>query len=144
METEFKEIYRLFLSSVDDYELADVDEDELKDVLEGYLLNAMAQLQSSMVDVSDFDLENSKFNVNLSHLEKVALAKAMKLEWVGEKLYSADLMRKSIGDRDYKAVQGTDYLRQLGIMDLRLRKEIDRLLIDYSYTDKDQMGGLWS
>lgn len=144
METEFKEIYQLFLPMIDDYEFGAIEEEELESVMQSYLLNGMVQLQTSMVDVSKFNLEEKRFEVELKHIEKVALAKAMKLEWVGEKLYNADLMRKTIGDRDYKAIQGTDYLRQLGIIELRLRKEIDRLLIDYSYTDSDLVGDLWT
>lgn len=143
MGTKFEEVYKLFLSSVDDYELAEISEDELNEILKGHLLNGIVHLQTSMMEVADFDEENSVFNVELDHVEKVILGKAMKLEWLVEKLNSADLMRKSIGDRDYKAVQGTDYLRQLGVMEMRARREIDRLIIDYSYTNKEEMGGLW-
>lgn len=143
MATKFNEVYRLFLASIDDYELVQIEDDELNYILEGYLINATAQLQSSYIDVSDFDLEAKEFSNDLMHIQKVALGKAMKLEWIGEKLYSADLMRKSVGDRDYKAVQGDGYLRQLSMMEIRLRKEIDRLLIDYSYTDTEVMGDLW-
>ena len=66
----------------------------------------------------------------------------MKLECVREKKYSEELMRKSIGDRDYKAVQGTDYLKQLTSVESELRKEIKRDLIDYSYGNTSLYGEL--
>ncbi|UDM72743.1 hypothetical protein [Vagococcus fluvialis] len=143
METKFEEIYRLFLSSVDDYELSEVSEEELNEVMKTYLIKAVVTLQMAMMEVGEFDEDLEIFKDKLSHPEKVILGKSMKLEWLGEKLYSADLMRKDIGDRDYKAVQGTDYLRQIGVMESRLRKEIHRDIIDLSYTDKSEMGGLW-
>ena len=143
MSTKFEEIYKLFLPTVDDDEYAEIEPDELEFVMKTFLLSGLVQVQSSTIDFPDFDEEKEVFTETLTHIQKVALAKSMKLEWVSEKIYSANLMRKSIGDRDYKAVQGTDYLKQLGFMEIRLRKEIDRLIIDHSYTDADQMGGLW-
>lgn len=143
MGTKFEEIYKLFLSSIDDYELGSVSEEELGEILKGYLLNGVIQLQTSMIDVSDFNEEEETFNKNLDHMDKILLGKSMKLEWIGEKLNNADLMRKNIGDRDYKSVQGTDYLKQLNILQFRLRQEIDRLAIDLSYANEDEMGGLW-
>lgn len=143
MATEFGEIYRLFLGSIDDYELAEVLEDELDEILLNHLMKGMVYLQVHMYDVSDYDADALEFARDLTHVEKVMLSKAMKLEWVGERLYSADLMRRSIGDRDYKAVQGTDLIKQLSALHSKLETEIQRLLIDYSYTNEDKLGDLW-
>lgn len=93
--------------------------------------------------LEEYDLEEKVFVEDLKHTEKVALARAMKLAWISDKLYSEELMRKNIGDRDYKAEQGTDYLRRLSELDTKLRKEIEQLLIDYSYTQEESAGGLW-
>lgn len=143
MATKFEDIYRLFLSSIDDYELAEISDEELEEVMLNHLLKGMTYLQVNMFDVSDHNVDLKVFNTDLSHVEKVVLSKAMKLEWVGERLYSADLMRRSIGDRDYKAVQGTDLIKQLSALHSKLEKEINKMLINYSYTDAENMGGLW-
>lgn len=49
------------------------------------------------------------------------------------KLHSADLMRKEIGDRDYKAVQGTNYLKELSKLDDKIEDEIRRYSVEYTY-----------
>lgn len=142
MTTKFSEISDLFLAQIDDYELADLDEEEIDIVVEKYLINGLLTVQSSISDFEDVDLEKKQFNTTIPLAEKIILAKTMKLEWVSEKKYSEELMRKSIGDRDYKAVQGTDYLKTLTSVEDGLRKEIKQLIINRSYKGEDYYGTL--
>lgn len=145
MATKFTDIYKMFISSIDSYTLADVPEDELYIYLEQLLMSGIADCMQIHPNrrLEEYDLTEKEFLEDLKHTEKVALARAMKLAWVSDKLYSEELMRKNIGDRDYKAEQGTDYLRRLSELDTKLRKEIEQLLIDYSYTQDESAGGLW-
>lgn len=142
MATKFSEIYDLFLGQIDDYELADLDEEEIDIVVEKYLINGLLTVESSISDFEDIDLESKQFNNTIPLAEKIILAKTMKLEWVSEKKYSEELMRKSIGDRDYKAVQGTEYLKSLTSVEDGLRKEIKQLIINRSYKGEDYYGSL--
>ncbi|WP_171299773.1 hypothetical protein [Enterococcus cecorum] len=145
MATNFEDIYKIFISSIDSYELADYNEEQLYRYFEQLLMSAIADCMQIQPNrrLEEYDIEEKVFVEDLKHTEKVALARAMKLAWVSDKLYSEELMRKNIGDRDYKAEQGTDYLRRLSELDTKLRKEIEQLLIDYSYTQEESAGGLW-
>ena len=142
MTTTFKEIYSLFLSQVDDYDFSMIGQDELDYIMEGYLLSALLTVQEVWTDMFDVDTTSKNFNIKLSLAEKLLLAKAMKLEWVREKKYSEELMRKDIGDRDYKAVQGTSYLEKLTMVEIELKKEIRNELMKYSYSSREKFGGL--
>lgn len=142
MDTEFSEIYELFLSSIDDYELSQVEDSELEEVLGSYLMNCFGHLQSGVRDLSDINKEEKKFNYKASIVEQGLIAKAMKLEWVSGKKHSQELMEKSIGDRDYKSVQGTEYLKELSRVEKDLKADIERGLIDYSFSDLEFFGGL--
>lgn len=135
----------MFVSSIDSYELANLEEDGFYEYLEQLLMNGISSCMqiSSNRKLEEYDLEEKVFTEDLKHTEKVALSKGMKLAWISDKLYNEDLMRKDLGDRDYKAVQGTDYIRRLSDLDTKLRKEIEQLLIDYSYTLEESAGGLW-
>lgn len=145
MATKFTDIYKMFISSIDSYTLADAPEDELYVYLEQLLMSGIADCMQIHPNrrLEEYDLTEKEFLEDLKHTEKVALARAMKLNWLSNKLYEEDLMRKDIGDRDYKAVQGDNYLRRIGELDTKLRKEIEQLLIDYSYTQEESAGGLW-
>ena len=136
MTTKFSEVYDLFLGQMDDFELIQIDALELESVLLKYLINATSNLQESMEDINNIDVANKDFGFNMGFVQKSIFAKAMKLEWLREKKYSAELMRKSYGDRDFTAVQGYNYLKELNNVELDLEKQIRLALIEYSYREE--------
>lgn len=144
MAIKFSDVYDLFLAQIDDYELAEIDPEEVEIIIEKYLTNSLLTLQESSIDFMDVDLEKKVFNTDLTLAEKILVSKAMKLEWTREKKYSEELMRKSIGDRDYKAVQGVDYLKQLTQVENNLKKEIQDLIVSRSYLGTENYGELLS
>lgn len=144
MATQFSDIYDLFLAQIDDYELGSIDPEEIDIVVEKYLINGLITLQETITDLEDVDLDKKQFNTTLTLADKILISKSMKLEWLREKKYSEELMRKSIGDRDYKAVQGIDYLKTLSSVEEGLKKEIRSLITDRSYTNEDYYGDLLS
>lgn len=83
-----------------------------------------------------------QFNVDLTNREQYILALGMKKAWLSSKRYSADLMSKDIGDRDYKAVQGYNYLKEIGNLDNELEEEIRRYAVEYTYS-VDALGEGW-
>lgn len=140
MATKFEEIYGLFLSQITDYELgnSNLSQEELVGFAEMYLLNSLLTIQNSVGnDIFEINMDNKEFVNNLRLQEKLLIAKSMKLSWVQRQKYRQELMRKSIGDRDYKAVQGTDYLRALTEVEESLSMEIRRDLIRDSWRQTD-------
>lgn len=141
MNTKFSEIYTLFLAQIDDYELASVNAEELDIVLKKYLINAIPSLIEMMEDIDEmFNIAGEEFTTELSISEKSIIAKAMKLEWLREKKYSSELMRKSVGDRDFQAVQGYNYLKEMTSLEKELSEDIRKTLINYSYRE-EYIGG---
>lgn len=142
MATQFSEIYSLFVVQIDDYEWKQLTREQLEAVAQKYLLNALLTVQDVVTDIYDFDLEAGHFNSDFEYPEKLLLAKAMKLEWVKEKKYSLELMRKSLGDRDFKATQGYPYLNSLTGVEAALEKEIRTHLIRNSFRGAVRGGGM--
>ncbi|KRL07923.1 hypothetical protein [Liquorilactobacillus hordei] len=134
MATKFDVIYKAFLNSVDSYEFNAIDDEELEETLWGYLDSGRVLFVTYSKDLYDVDLENKQFNVNLNGFEISMLAKAMKLEWISRTKNSEEMMKKSIGDRDYQAVQGYNYIAQLSKVERQLRTEIQEGLVDYEYS----------
>lgn len=75
-----------------------------------------------------------QFNVDLTNREQYILALGMKKSWLASKKYSADLMVKDVGDRDYKAVQGFNYLKEISKIDNELGEEIRQYAVEYTYS----------
>lgn len=142
MAVKFKDVYGLFLSQITDYELGSLDREEIEVVAKMYLLNSLLTIQETITDVMDIDMEKEEFKQDLTFAEQLLLAKAMKLTWVREQKYKEELMRKSIGDRDYKAVQGTDYLKVLTTVESELYTEIRRELMRDSWGKPNSYSGL--
>lgn len=142
MATKFDTIYDMFLSQIDDYELSLVGDDVLPHIFKRYLTNSMLTIQEvSPSPIDSINFNESQFNETLSLQMQLLIAKAMKLEWVKEKLYSEELMRKSIGDRDYQAVKGTDYINSLTTLSNNLGAEIRNDLMRFSYLEDNAIEG---
>ena len=142
MATKFDTIYDMFLSQIDDYELSLVGDDVLPYIFKRYLTNSMLTIQEvSPSPIDSINLNESQFDDTLSLQLQLLIAKAMKLEWVKEKLYSEELMRKSIGDRDYQAVKGTDYINSLTDLSNNLGLEIRNDLMRFSYLEDNAIEG---
>lgn len=135
MATKFTEVYDLFLSQVDDNELSQVDADEFDYVLERYLINCFPDLEESMFDLNSIDMENKNFGIDLSIFEKSIISKSMKLEWLRQRMNSAELMVKSIGDRDFNSVQGFNYLKEISSLERELKKDIRNYVLKNSYRE---------
>lgn len=136
MATPFSSIYKKFLSLVDDYELSIPEEEERNQILFEFLDQArslhFAQCNKDLENIT----ENSgvgEFAVDLDSQEQYILALGMKKAWLSPKLNFADNMTKEIGDRDYKAVQGTNYLKELSKLDNQIEEEIRRYAVAYTY-----------
>ena len=143
MNTSFEEIYPLFFAQIDDYTFAQADEDAVLSELEKYLSNSYLTFYSIMQDL-DIDLVNKQFSRQLVMIEKLMIAKAMAAEWLLKKLNSEELMVKAIGDRDYNAVQGFGYLKQLRAEYDAKIKDLDRSKIDYTYLNEEMSSDLFN
>ncbi|HDR8454025.1 TPA: hypothetical protein QC364_000824 [Bacillus cereus] len=136
MATPFELIYKKFLGQIDDYELAIPDESELNEILFAFLDEARSLYFPQCKKNLDAITESNgvgEFADDLNSQEQFILALCMKKAWLSPKLHSADLMRKEIGDRDYKAVQGTNYLKELSKLDDKIEDEIRRYSVEYTY-----------
>ena len=141
--TYYEEVYKAFLNSVDSYELAQMDDDELKERLYGYLDAGRVVFETYISeDFYDDDPQKQRFNFKMKRFEIILLAKAMKLEWVREQKHSEELMRKAIGDRDYTSDKGYQDLDRLQAMEKQLSREISSTINRIEYANDDLYGDM--
>lgn len=141
--TYYEEVYKAFLNSVDSYDLYQMDNDELEERLYGYMDAGRVALETYIsADFFDDDIEAKRFNFKMKRYEIILLAKSMKLEWVREQKHSQELMRKSIGDRDYSSTQGYQYLDRLQAMEKQLSNEIRTTVNRIEYANQELYGDM--
>lgn len=141
--TYYEEVYKAFLNSVDSYDLYQMDNDELEERLYGYMDAGRVALETYIsADFFDDDVEAKRFNFKMKRYEIILLAKSMKLEWIREQKHSQELMRKSIGDRDYSSTQGYQYLDRLQSMEKQLSNEIRTTVNRIEYANQELYGDM--
>lgn len=65
MATPYETVYNRFLSSITDYDLAYLPEEDMENMIYGWMLRAIADFYNCKVDLEDRDDEIRCFNVNL-------------------------------------------------------------------------------
>jgi len=136
LATPFTSIYKKFLSTIEDYELSIPSQEEQNEILFEFLDQARSlhfpQCKKDLETITE-SLGLGEFASDLDSQEQYILALGMKKSWLSPKLNFSDNMTKEIGDRDYKAVQGTNYIKELSKLDDKIENEIRRYATAYTY-----------
>lgn len=103
--TTFDEIYDLALVSFRDYKLNklyDLDEEDFKSILQGYLYKAIPKFNNCLNDLEDFETTTNTFNSVLTLTEKVILSDYMVIEWMTPQILDITQMELHLNDTDFK------------------------------------------
>ena len=137
MATPYETIYNRALSKLEDPTLAMLPEEDLENMLHGYLMSAIAKHRKCEHDLSDRDEELKQFNFDLSDLEMEILSILMVREWISQRLNSVTNVMQVFGGKEEKWFSQASHIKELREMDDRLRLEAQQLSRDYSYIDND-------
>lgn len=135
--TQYSTLYEKCLSKLEDPTLAMLPEEDLEEMLHGYLMSAIAKHRKCEHDLSDKDEELKQFNSDLSDLEIEILSILMVREWISQRLNSVTNVMQVFGGKEEKWFSQASHIKELREMDDRLRLEAQQLSRDYSYTDND-------
>jgi hypothetical protein len=149
MATSFDKIYDKFLSSIDDKDLANekLTDDDLAEICFNFLEDGLCYFKNCQKDLTKInkptDTDHGSFVEDLDPEEIKIITMCMKKEWLSSKVMNSSMMEKEVGDRDYKAIQGTPYLKQLSALDDKLTDDIRSYTISYSYNQFNNLIGEW-
>lgn len=135
--TQYSTLYEKCLSKIEDPTLAMLPEEDLENMLHGYLMSAIAKHRKCEHDLSDRDEELKQFNFDLSDLEMEILSILMTREWISQRLNSVTNVMQVFGGKEEKWFSQASHIKELREMDDRLRLEAQQLSRDYSYIDND-------
>lgn len=123
MVTEFNKVYNYFYSKVTDDMYMELDADQTESLLEELLLNALPWFEFPRVTIFDYDLENKRFNVELSNEEMHIIAVYMVVGWFDQQLASVEVTRMKYTGSDFKMTSQANHMAKLN----SLRKEYERI-----------------
>lgn len=135
--TSYEAIYNTALSKITDPQLAMLPEEDLENMLYGWMKSAIAKHRKCTSDLSDRDEELKQFNSDLTDLEVEILGILMAREWVSGQLLSVTNTLQVFSGKETKYFSQAQHLAELKDLDEKLRLEAQQLSRDYTYTNSE-------
>ena len=126
--TSYDVVYKRFLNSTTDFNLADLDDYTLNEMLKEWLHSSIVKTRTSS-DLSYND-ESESFNNTLSDLDIELLAMGMKLAWLDTSIYSTELTLQFIGGKEEKYYSQANHINELRALRADTLREMQQL---YTY-----------
>lgn len=99
--TSYEVVYGRFLNHTTDFNMADLDDHTLNEMLKDWLHSAIVKTRTSS-DLAARDDENEVFNNNLSDLDIELLAMGMRLAWLDQRINSTEYTNLFVGGKEEK------------------------------------------
>ena len=135
--TSYDVIYNTALSKITDPQLAMLPEEDLENILYGWMKSAVAKHRKCKSDLSDRDEELKQFNSDLTDLEVEILSILIAREWVSSQLLSVTNTLQVFSGKETNYYSQAAHLKELQALDEKFRLEAQQLSRDYTYTDNE-------
>lgn len=132
MSTPFYEIDNMFLSDISDDTFLTYTEEDREEILNDLRAKAVTRFKACQKDLSDIDKDLKQFNDTLTDEEKLIIATIMRKYWLNDKVYSLELLRQRMSNKDWRLSSQAEHLLRLTVLSQELDKEISRMIVDYT------------
>jgi hypothetical protein len=139
MATPYEKIYNRFLNSTTDFNLVELDDYALNNMLKEWLNSAIVNVRTS-TDLSARDDESECFANDLSEQDVELLSMGMRLAWLDQRINSTEYTNLFVGGKEEKFYSPSSQLTALIALREDTRLEMKRLhsygtYINNSYFD---------
>ena len=131
--TSYGEIYEIFSQKITDYKLLELSDNDVREMLHGWMISAIAKFKRCKTDLSDRNDELYRFNSDLLDIEKEILAELMVGEWLAPQLNSVLFTSQFYGGKEEKFFSQSNHLNTLTELKETNRINCLRLMRDYGY-----------
>lgn len=133
MGTPFSDVYKRFLQKISDFQFLSLPEDDVEEILYGYLISAIVKTRQCKSDLSRRNEEEKAFEDTLLDVEIEILALQMVCEWVEPQLNSVLYTRQFIGTKEEKFFAQANQMEKLKSLRDSAELRSRQLRRDYSY-----------
>lgn len=134
MATPYEKVYARFLNRTTDFNLAELDDHTLNEMLKSWLQSAIVNVRTSS-DLSARDDESESFNNELTDRDVELLAMGMTMAWLDQTLNSTELTLQFIGGKEEKYYSQANHIAELRALREDTRLEMKRLHSYGTYTN---------
>ena len=137
MATPYEVVYGRFLNSTTDFNLAELDDYTLGEMLKDWLHSAIVKTRTS-TDLFARDDDAEVFNSDLSDLDIELLAMGMRLAWLDQSLNSTENTLMFIGGKETKFFSQANQINELRAMRADTIREMQQLYTYCVYQEQIQ------
>lgn len=137
MGTPFTNIYDLAMVTIRDYRLDNLAKTDINAfylVLNGYLVNAIADSSDCLVDLS-YDLETASFNIDVPFRVQTILANFLIYRWFTSLVNDITQVNLKLQGRDKKTFAESQNLKEKAVYVNDLYKKTNQMCVDYQKTN---------
>ena len=134
MATPYEKIYNRFLNSTTDFNLVELDDYTLNNMLKEWLYSAIVNVRTS-TDLSARDDEGELFENDLSEQDVELLSMGMRLAWLDQRINSTEYTNLFVGGKEQKFYAPSAQLTALIALREDTRLEMKRLHSYGTYTN---------
>ena len=135
MATPYEKIYNRFSQKITDFNLTEIDDFSLGEMLQGWLNSAIINVRKRENDLSLRNDELQEFEADLSDLEVELLALGMKLAWIDQHLNSTENILQFIGGKEEKYYSQANHIAELRELRKDTLREMNSLHNYDTYTN---------
>lgn len=129
--TSFKNIYDCFFSKITDDMYLELNEQDTLKECKSILLNSISLFEFPRFDLYNYNVEEAKFNFDLSAEEINIFATLMVITWLDRQIDSVEYTRMKYSGNDFKFTSQANHLGKL--LSLKENKEKENTHIQRLY-----------
>lgn len=134
MATPYEIVYGRFLNKCSDFNLADLDDHTLNEMMKDWLDSAIIRTRTSS-DLSARDDEVEEFENDLSDQDVELLAMGMVLAWLDQRIQSTEYTNLFIGGKEQKFYSPSQQLTELRNLRADIVREMQQIHCYSTYTN---------
>ena len=137
--TSYSVIFKRFAQKITDFKMLDLSDDDVNEMMIGWMNSAIAKFRRCENDLSLRDDEIQTFNVDLNNNEIEIIALLMVVEWLEPQLNSELYTAQFFGGKEEKFFAQANQLDKLFTLQNNSRIRAQKLMRDYAYQNR-----IWS
>lgn len=134
MATPYEKVYGRFLNKCTDFNIADLDDHTLNEMMKDWLDSAIIRTRTSS-DLFVRDDEVEEFENDLSDQDVELLAMGMVLAWLDQRIQSTEYTNLFIGGKEQKFYSPSSQLAELRNLRADILREMQQIHCYSTYTN---------
>lgn len=135
--TQYSTLYNRALAQITDPLLAQLPEEDLENMLYGWLMDAIVEPVVGIYDFLDRDEELRQFNFDISELDQKILSIHMVRGWLAPQIRSVTLTSQVFGGKEEKFYAQSSQLAEMRNLDADLQRQADLLFCRGTYNNNE-------